>query len=118
MGEAKRRQAMGRVGRHALKPFLDTYRRMSNDDYIEVRQGHVDGRADVPMVVVHLGAKVFGFSPYEARIIADAAESAMNAFPNEPDSAGLPNLILAMRAGADAVERATFTQPEREGGAG
>jgi hypothetical protein len=46
----------------------------------------------------------------EARIVADLMEDAMKAFPNDPESRGLPNIIMALRAACDKADRG-FPRP-------
>ena len=82
--------------------FLDEFRAMPNNSDIEIRLGLMENGE--PAVVVTLNDKYHGFTAKEARMLARIAEEAMNQIPSDPESATLPNLILALRYGADQAE--------------
>jgi hypothetical protein len=85
--------------------FLDAFAEAPNDADIEVRIGvSENGEAGV-LVSIQDG----GDHPLfvrEARILADIMEKTMNKYPNDPEAATLPNIIMALRAGCDAAETA------------
>jgi hypothetical protein len=81
--------------------FIAEYQAAPNDADIEVRRGRTE--TGEPAVVISINGSHHAFTVTEARIVADIAESALNKYPAHPDSAGLPNLILALRHGAEAA---------------
>jgi hypothetical protein len=83
--------------------FLREFQAASNDTDIEVRTGHMEGGE--PSVGVFMNDKVHGFTAKEARKLAKIMEDAMHANPNEPEAKTLPNIIMALRAGADKAEQ-------------
>lgn len=86
-----------------VKAFLAAYRRADNDDDLEVRIGAME--SGEPAVMLRINGTNHGFTSSEARRLAKIAEDGMNACPDDPESAGLPNLILALRMGADKAEQ-------------
>jgi hypothetical protein len=95
--------------RQRVLAFLATYREASNDADIEVRIGTTDTS---PAIMVSLCGCEHYFLTEEARMIADIAEKAMAQYPNDPESASLPNMILALRAGADKADAEFAAQQE------
>lgn len=83
--------------------FLDAYFSAPDDADIEIRLGRT--AKGEPSVGVSIGGNMHAFTASEARIVADSAESALRAHPKEREAAALPNLILALRMGADKAEQ-------------
>lgn len=87
-----------------IKVFVSQYLAAPNSADITVRIA--TDEHGKPAVVIGIDDALHGFSAIEARKLADFAESAMRALPNHPDAVGMPNLIMALRHGADAAEAA------------
>lgn len=84
--------------------FLKEFQEAPNDADIDIHIGQMEsGEA---AVVVIVGGKGHGFTTEEARTIAEIAEDAMRACPDDPRSNELPNLIMALRMGADKSDAA------------
>ena len=81
--------------------FLAEFQAASNDDEFALYPGDMAGQ---PALVIIMNGKEHGFTTKEARIMADIAEEAMNAHPNDPEAATLENLILGLREGASRSE--------------
>lgn len=98
--------------RTRVMAFLEAFAEAPNDADIEVRVGaNSDGR---PAVIVNIGGGNHGLLVDEARKVADIMEETMNALPNEPEAATLPNIIMALRYGCDEAERSTHNVHLRE----
>lgn len=95
-----------------VKDFLNAYRAADDDADIDVRIGTVEDGS--PAVVISINGAFHGFTSDEARRIALIAEEGMRACPDDPESASLPNLIMALRMGADEADAAS-TRPGSEG---
>jgi hypothetical protein len=95
-----------------VQTFLAAYRAADNDADLDVRIGVMEDGA--PAVMLSINGTNHGFTADEARRLAKIAEDGMNAWPNDPETAGLPNLILALRMGADKAEGAAVSRPERQ----
>lgn len=91
--------------RKRMRKFLRKYQNAPADADIEIRVGHSADTAE-PAVIVSIGPDLHGFTSGEARLIAAAAEDTLNKFPGHAETEGLPNLILALRYGADSAEKA------------
>lgn len=85
-----------------VQTFLAAYRAADNDDDLDVRIGWMEGGE--PAVMLSINGTNHGFTASEARRLANVVEDGMNECPNDPQAAGLPNLILALRMGADKAE--------------
>ena len=87
-----------------VQAFMAAFQAANNDADLELRVGETgDGEA---AIAISLNGKTHGFTAGEARRLARIAENAMRACPRDPAAATLPNLILALRAGADKAEAA------------
>jgi hypothetical protein len=85
-------------GRALLRAYVDA----SDDVDISVRTGCAeDGE---PSILVSVGARQFPLLATVARALANSIEQAINANPREP-TAGLDNLLLVLRLGADEACR-------------
>jgi hypothetical protein len=87
-----------------VQTFLAAYRAADNDDDLDVRIGRME--SGEPAVMLSINGTNHGFTSNEARRLAQVAEDGMNACPSDPESAGLPNLILALRMGAEKADAA------------
>jgi hypothetical protein len=83
--------------------FLEAFHEAPNDADIEVRTGR--GERGEPAILVSIGASRHVLFAVEARKIAEVMEATMNEYPNEPETATLPNIIMVLRAGADEAQR-------------
>lgn len=92
------------------KKFLKAYSRAPNDADIDVRIGYEE-EGGAPAVFISIGDDMHAFSVWEARVVADAAEKTL---PISNASDGLENLILALRLGADAAEKASTSNGDRK----
>jgi hypothetical protein len=82
--------------------FLRDFQAASNDADIEVRLGRLEsGEASI---AVSINDRFYGFTTKEARTLAQIMEDAMHANPNEPEAKTLPNIIMALRLGADKAD--------------
>lgn len=88
-----------------VKDFLKAYRAADDDTDIDVRIGATEDGS--PAVVISINGAYHAFTSDEARRLALIAEEGMRSFPNDPESSGLPNLILCLRMGADKAEAAS-----------
>jgi hypothetical protein len=94
-------------GKKAILAFFRQYLAMPGNADIEVSVGHA---LDTPterlllISVSHAGHETAALAmpPDDARAFADIAEQTMHRYP---DVDGLANLILALRGGADLLER-------------
>lgn len=91
--------------------FIAAYRAAKNDDDIEIRIGCLEN--GTPAIVVSIAGSMHAFTVGEARKLASIVEAGLNECPNDPEAASLPNLILALRGGADLAERTTPPQEPR-----
>lgn len=83
--------------------FLKAFQAAPNDTDIEIRTGKTeDGTSSI---LVSIGKDDYGLLASEARKVADIMEDTMNLYPKAPEAAELPNIIMGLRAGADAAER-------------
>ncbi len=89
--------------RERATTFLRAYISASDDADIAVRIGRSETTGEAA-VFFSVDEAMHAFSSKEARILADVLESTLAAHPNEKESDGLPNLILALRFGADRSE--------------
>lgn len=97
--------------RRRAEAFLDAYFMASDDADIEIRLGRA--ATGEPAVGVSIGKDMHAFTAREARIVADSAESALHALPKEREAATLPNLILALRMGADKAEQQAMSEKQK-----
>ncbi len=86
-----------------LMRFLDAFHEAPNDADIEIRGGSSES-GETALLVAISGGGEHVLMCNEARKVADIMEDVMRAHPNEPESATLPNIIMALRAGCDALE--------------
>lgn len=93
-----------------VQTFLAAYRAADNDDDLDVRIGRMEGGE--PAVMLTICGTNHGFTASEARRLAKVVEEGMNERPDDPEAAGLPNLILALRMGADKAEASTTGEPK------
>jgi hypothetical protein len=93
-----------------LQTFLSAYAAAPADADVEIRIGETEHGN--PAIAIDLSGARHGFTAREARIVADAAEAAMRAHPTHPDTAGLANLILCLREGADRADAAARERSE------
>lgn len=105
----------GYVGGAAALEFLRRFASAPNDADIELRDAQLsDGTW---LMSCRIEDYTAALTPNEMRILADAAESAMNKFPNEPEAKMLPNLILAFREGARRLDQIIASRRGEEGAA-
>jgi hypothetical protein len=83
--------------------FIKAFRDAPNDADIEVRTGKTED--GIPAILVSIGKNDHAMLASEARIVAGIMEKTMWEFPNSHQSSELPNIIMGLRAGADAAER-------------
>lgn len=84
--------------------FFKEFEAAPNDVDIDIHIGEAeDGEA---AIIVILGGSGHAFTTKEARAMARIAEDAIRAYPNDPRSNELPNLIMALRMGADKSDAA------------
>ena len=86
--------------------FFADYFAAPDDADIVIRLAAM-GIEAVPSIAVSVGEKHHGFTASEARKLATIAENTLHKFPNEDDARGLPNLVLALRHGADQADAVT-----------
>ena len=88
--------------------FLAEYQAVDHNDEMELRIGRMgeDQATSKPAIVITLKGKQHGFTSSEARTIANMADDALRQFPDYPNAAGLPNLILLLRIGAAKADAA------------
>lgn len=84
--------------------FIHAYRDAPNDADIAIRAGNFEGTHPAILISIEGGGE-HALLVSEARKVADIFEEAMNAYPNDPESAGLPNAIMCIRHGCDEAER-------------
>ena len=82
--------------------FLSAFREADNDSDIEVRIGK-SGAGEAALLVSLPGSE-HALMVAEARKVADIMEDAMNEHPYDPESRTLPNIIMALRQGAERAE--------------
>lgn len=82
--------------------FLYAFHEADNDADIEVRVGK-SGAGEAALLVSLQGSE-HALMVAEARKVADIMEDAMNAYPGDPESRTLPNIIMALRQGAKQAE--------------
>ena len=96
-----------------VQTFLAAYRAADNDDDLEVRVGMMEGGE--PALLVSINGTHHAFTTAEARRVANIAEEAMNAHPTGDGAEAMPNLILALRMGADKADAGlAHSRPPRE----
>ena len=89
--------------KHRVMTFLDAFHRAPNDVDIEIRVGSSEvGEA---AILVSFAGTEHALLVSEARKVAEIMEEAMNAHPEDPEGATLPNMILGLRHGCDEAER-------------
>lgn len=81
--------------------FLKAYENAPNDADVEIRTGKSEDGD--PAIMVSIGSDNHALFAWEARKIADIMERVLNENPDNPETEALPNIILALRAGADAA---------------
>lgn len=86
-----------------VKTFIDAFHYAPNNADIEIRIGREQGGGPVG-ILVSINGKHYPLLTSEARKVADVMEDAMRQFPNDPESATLPNIIWALRTGCDKAE--------------
>ncbi len=84
--------------------FVDAFKAAPNDADIEIRTGTFGNTAAI-LVSISSGGGDHAMTVTEGRMLAKIMEETMNKFPNDPEAATLPNLIMALRAGCDQAER-------------
>jgi hypothetical protein len=87
------------------------YLRSPNDADIEFRAGA--STEGVPAIAVSFGGVDYGLLSSEARALANVAEGILHHSPAKAHLAGLPNLILGLRAMANVAEQAAASQAPR-----
>lgn len=87
-----------------IMAFLDAFHRASNNADIDIRIGASE--AGEPAVLVSFEGTEHALFVSEARTVAQVMEESMNAHPEDPEGATLPNIIMGLRHGCDAAERA------------
>ncbi len=97
-------------GRAAILAFMRAYLDMPPDADVEVTAGHaVEAPGDVVLVVKlsHRGkpAAMIAMPTDTARVFADLCEATLHRHPQSQ----LENLILALRYGADAIDKSGDT---------
>lgn len=96
------REAVQASPRGRVLAFLAAFREADNDADMELRIGKTEG-GEAAVIITLAGIK-HAFTAAEARKLATIMEDAMNACPNDPDSATVPNTIMVLRLGADQAE--------------
>lgn len=87
-----------------IRKFLRKYHSAPDDVDIDIRVGRVAETGEAA-VIVGMGKDLHCFTAIEARIIADAAEDTLRSFPRSAEVRGFPDLITALRYGADVAEQ-------------
>jgi hypothetical protein len=64
-----------------------------------------------PAIVVKVDGVAHAFLASEARRIAEFMENAIHAFPDDPEGAMLPNMIMGLRHAADRAEQEAAKTP-------
>jgi hypothetical protein len=81
--------------------FLKAFREAPNDADIEIRTGRTED--GIPSILVSIGRDDHALLATEARTVADIMERTMNELSGLPEARELPNMIMGLRAGADAA---------------
>lgn len=89
--------------RRRVLEFIDAYRHAPNDADVEIMLGMDEDQR--PALLVNVAGSSHCLLVTEARKVADLMESAMNAYPNDPESRGLPNIIMGLRAACEKADR-------------
>lgn len=83
--------------------FIDAFHKAPNNADIEIRVGASE-TGEAAILVSFVGTE-HALLVSEARKVADIMEESMNAHPEDPEGATLPNIIMGLRAGCDQAER-------------
>lgn len=78
--------------------FIRAYQHAAPGDDIAFRVG-------TGIVGIQIGRSHYGLTAQEARMVADIFEDSIKKFPNEPECASFPNLIMALRHAAEKSEQ-------------
>jgi hypothetical protein len=110
-----------RAGRDAVMQFIDAFFAAPNDVDLECRlAARADEPADIWLVVsIEDAGRVVirvAFTVAQARALANIAEQMMHEHSEHADAKTMPNLILLLRAGADALERRSAEKGEASDG--
>lgn len=89
--------------RARVAAFLDAFREAPDDADIDIRIGQ--SAAGDPAVMVTISGGNHAFTAAEARWLARVMEEAMRAWPDDPEAATLPNIIMGLRLGADQADK-------------
>lgn len=89
--------------RRRVLDFIDCLRRAPDDADIEISLGMDE--AQQPALLVNIAGAGHCLLVTEARKVADLMENAMNACLDDPESHGLPNTIMALRAACEKADR-------------
>ncbi len=77
-----------------------------SDTEVLVKSGHTDeGDPAILIIIDHDDENQHIFTASEARIVANLAEEALRRFPDDAQDQSIPELIVALRHGADEAER-------------
>lgn len=90
---------------HRVMTFLDAFRRAPNDADFEIRIG--SSEFGQRAILVSFAGTEHALLVSEARKVAGIMEEAMNAHPDDPEGATLPNIIMGLRHGCDVAEATT-----------
>lgn len=95
-------------GGEAVMAFLRGYLAMPDDADIEVSLGHVLKAENMPLLIIKVSHPrrdelAIGLPSSDARALADICEATLHRYPSQ---VGLENLILALRHGADTIDKA------------
>ena len=85
--------------------FIDAFHYARDDADIDIRIGASE--AGEPAILVSFEGTEHTLFVSEARTVAQIMEESMNAYPEDPEGATLPNIIMGLRAGCDAAEAAS-----------
>lgn len=94
-----------------MMTFLAAFRDAPNDADIDMRIGGTEDGEPAILVSISNGGGDHAMMASEARTLAGIMEDTMREFPNDPESAALPNIIMGLRAAADKAASAL----ERDG---